>query len=138
MSNPSGLRQQLESIADEIREHWSFVSDETFSFGRLCRLFEKRTGKSIRELGNLSSREILQTWRSIIDESTPQYVTLDQIAAGVNRKAKTLRNMLSSGKMLKPDVRGKPGQPNLWKWERVRPWAESKFNRQLPEKFPDF
>ena len=67
-----------------------------------------------------------------------QYVTLDQMAALVNRSKKTLaRKVNASGSdMPDPDVQGGGGKPHEWKWSTIRPWLERQFNRQLPERFP--
>jgi hypothetical protein len=67
-----------------------------------------------------------------------QYVTLDQVAALVNRSKKTLERLLADekSKMPKPDVEGGGGKPHEWLWSKLRPWLEEKFNRKLPEHFP--
>lgn len=68
----------------------------------------------------------------------PQYVTLDQLAAIVNRSKKTLERELSKdgSPMPTPDVVGGGGKPHEWKWSRIRPWLESTYGRQLPVRFP--
>lgn len=63
----------------------------------------------------------------------PQYVTLDQIAASVNRKKRSMeRHVLD---MPLPDVKGGGGRPNMWEWTKVRPWLQTHFGVTLPEVF---
>jgi two-component system nitrogen regulation response regulator GlnG len=67
-----------------------------------------------------------------------QYVTLDQMAAIVNRTKKTLENRkrCKRNPLPPPDVEGGGGKPDEWKWTTVRSWLEQEFGRQLPEHFP--
>jgi hypothetical protein len=69
--------------------------------------------------------------------SFPQYVTLDQIAACVGRKKKTLERALNkpNSDMPKPDVEGGGGKPHQWIWTRIRPWLIQTYDCQLPERF---
>lgn len=71
-------------------------------------------------------------------ETMEQYVTLDQVAALVNRSKKTLARKLNSrsSDAPVPDCEGGGGRPHEWKWSTIRPWLEKHFNRQLPERFP--
>jgi hypothetical protein len=61
-------------------------------------------------------------------------VTLDQVAALVNRSKRSLEHYKSA--MPPPRVKGGPGQPDEWSWAELRPWLEEKFHRRLPERFP--
>lgn len=72
------------------------------------------------------------------DNEAPQYVTLDQAAALVNRKKKTLLRALNQlgSKMPRPDVEGAGGKPHEWLWPRLRPWLEEEYGKKLPERFP--
>lgn len=67
-----------------------------------------------------------------------QYVTLDQMAALINRSKKTLERKMnaSNSDMPAPDVEGGGGRPHEWKWTAIRPWLEKQFKRQIPERFP--
>jgi hypothetical protein len=58
-------------------------------------------------------------------------VTLDQCAAMVNRRARTLRNYRGKG-MPEPHVRGRKGQPHEYLWSEMRPWLELTFRRVIP------
>jgi len=72
----------------------------------------------------------------------PQYVTLDQVAALINRKKKTLERYLNEPKykkkfdMPQPEVEGGGGKPHEWLWPTLQPWLEKTFGRKLPERFP--
>jgi len=68
----------------------------------------------------------------------PQYVTLDQMAALVNRSKKVLekRLNLANSTMPRPDVEGGGGKPHEWKWSEIRPWLEKEFGKILPENYP--
>jgi hypothetical protein len=67
-----------------------------------------------------------------------QYVTLDQMAALVNRSKKTLERSVNKPNSGAPaaDVEGGGGKPHEWIWSTIRPWLEKQFNRKLPERFP--
>lgn len=63
-----------------------------------------------------------------------QLVTLDQCAAIVGRRKRTLEHY--RGKMPEPQVRGAQGRPSQWAWDDIRPWLEETFGRRLPKKYP--
>jgi hypothetical protein len=94
----------------------------------------------LRELRGRASRAVADRFRQLTDgaASADQYVTLNQVAALVNRTKKTLQRIVNDQKRAcpSPDVEGGGGKPNEWKWLRLRPWLESTFNRKLPEQFP--
>jgi hypothetical protein len=74
------------------------------------------------------------------NETLPQYVTLDKIAAMVGRKKKTLERALNKpdSDMPRPDIEGGGGKPHEWIWTRIRPWLEKNHNRSLPERLPSW
>jgi len=63
-----------------------------------------------------------------------QLVTLDQMAAIVNRKKRALEHYRDQ--MPAPARKGRRGQAAEWRWADVRPWLEETFSRRLPEEFP--
>lgn len=69
---------------------------------------------------------------------TPQYVTLDQMAAMVSRNKRTLEKLFkrASNPLPDPDISGGGGKPNEWIWERIRPWLETEYGRKLPTVYP--
>jgi hypothetical protein len=68
----------------------------------------------------------------------PQYVTLDQMAARVNRSKKTLeRKKKNDPTMPPPVVEGGGGKPDEWEWDKIRFWLEKEFGRKLPERLPE-
>jgi hypothetical protein len=71
-------------------------------------------------------------------EPAEQYVTLDQMAAIVGKSKKTLERELNKANsdMPGPDNEGGGGKAHEWRWSRIRPWLEKKYNRQLPTRFP--
>lgn len=72
----------------------------------------------------------------------PQYVTLDQAAAWVNRTKRCLEAYRRDParrrkwRMPEPDVKGGDGRPHEWAWPTIRPWLEHVFGRRLPERLP--
>jgi hypothetical protein len=69
-------------------------------------------------------------------ELTQDLVTLDQMAALVQRCKRTLERYRRE--LPAPRFRGRRGQPHLWDWAEVRPWLEETFGLRLPEHFPSF
>jgi hypothetical protein len=70
----------------------------------------------------------------------PQYVTLHQMAAIVNRSKKTLERLKTREKnpLPPPDVEGGGGgKLDEWEWSKVRPWLAAEFGKNLPERFPE-
>jgi hypothetical protein len=66
----------------------------------------------------------------------PDLVTLDQAAAAVNRKKRTLERRKTNGKLPPPSVEGGGGKPDFWDWSTIRPWLESEFSMKLPDRYP--
>ena len=68
-----------------------------------------------------------------------QYVTLDQMAALVNKHKRTLENRKSRQKNPLPfaDVEGAGGTTAEWLYAKIRPWLEDEFKKLLPERLPD-
>ena len=69
-----------------------------------------------------------------------QHVTLDGMAALVNRRKRTLERLKTrkNNPLPFPDIEGGGGKPAEWLWSKVRPWLEHEFNRTLPERYPTF
>jgi hypothetical protein len=71
-----------------------------------------------------------------------QYVTLDQIAACVNRPKKTLDRYLNDPRyesrgMPPPDLVGTGGRQHQWLWTTIRPWLVKTFGKtNLPQRLP--
>ncbi len=63
----------------------------------------------------------------------PDLVTLDQAAAAVKRRKRSLEHYKTKGKLPAPFTRGGGGKPDLWEWRIIRPWLEAEFNLKLPE-----
>jgi len=68
-----------------------------------------------------------------------EYVTLDQIAARVNKCKRTMENRISRmiNPFSDPDIQGAGGKASEWLWSKVRPWLEIEFERPLPEPYPN-
>lgn len=71
---------------------------------------------------------------STVNNDVPYYVTLQQIAACVNRSKRTLEGYRAE--MPAPVIPGGKGQPAEWNWDEIRPWLEKTFQRPLWAKFP--
>jgi hypothetical protein len=67
----------------------------------------------------------------------PDLVTLDQAAAAVHRRKRTLERCKTKGTLPEPDVEGGGGKPALYDWKIMRPWLTKTFGVKLPERFPD-
>ncbi len=65
----------------------------------------------------------------------PDRVTLDQAAAAVHRKKRTLERRKTEGTLPPPTVEGGGGKPDLWDWTVLRPWLQNEFGVILPERF---
>jgi hypothetical protein len=75
--------------------------------------------------------------RGSVDQAVDQYVTLDKVAAFVNRGKRTLERWIEKDqKAPLPDVQGGGGKSNEWKWSTIKSWLENKVGRKLPDKFP--
>jgi len=64
-----------------------------------------------------------------------QLVTLDQMAAIVHRRKRSLENYRGRG-LPEPKARGHRGQAARWSWATARPWLEDAFGLTLPESYP--
>jgi hypothetical protein len=66
------------------------------------------------------------------------YVTLDKMAAIVDRSKRTMEKYKAGNKnpLPRPDVEGGGGRPDEWNWPTIRPWLENVFGKKLPEVFP--
>jgi hypothetical protein len=67
-----------------------------------------------------------------------QHVTLDEMAAIVNRSKRTLEKLKRrrTNPLPDPAIGGGGGKPAEWLWPAVRPWLEAEYGRKLPERFP--
>ena len=63
-------------------------------------------------------------------------VTLDQAAAVVSLKKRTLERYLQRGDLPRPDLPGGGGKSHRWYWSTLRPALEKHFRPDLPAKFP--
>ncbi|HEX5104212.1 MAG TPA: hypothetical protein VFV87_10400 [Pirellulaceae bacterium] len=70
------------------------------------------------------------------NEPSDCYVTLNQMAAIVQKGKRTLERLKTNGKIPAPDVAGGGGKHDLWRWSVVRPILETEYERPLPEIFP--
>ena len=66
----------------------------------------------------------------------PDLVTLNQAAASVSRRKRTLERRKTQGTLPPPCVEGGGGKPDLWNWSVLRPWLIKEFGVNLPERFP--
>jgi hypothetical protein len=102
------------------------------------------TPQGIRRLPDTSKimagiEQELAAVQEVADESDfGTYVTLDQMAAIVNRGKRTLERLKTRKRnpLPDPDVEGGAGRPDEWIWPNVRSWLENEFGKQLPEHFP--
>lgn len=90
---------------------------------------------SILALRSKADSGPIKTTKSNAAPASFYLVTLDQIAAIVGRKKRTLENYLK--KMPNPHVQGTGGKPSQWIWDEIRPWLEREFVPNLPQVFPD-
>jgi len=66
----------------------------------------------------------------------PDLVTLNQAAAAVHRRKRTLERRKTRGTLPPPCVEGGGGKPDLYNWSDLRPWLMHEFGVILPERFP--
>lgn len=73
-----------------------------------------------------------------VEPDPPQYVTLDRMAAHVNRSKRTLERLKSrkNNPLPSPDIEGGGGKPDEWEWLKIKPWLEEEYGRKLPSQFP--
>ncbi len=64
------------------------------------------------------------------------YVTFDTLANYLRVSKKTMERRYKHGKLCEPDIEGGGGKAHQWKYSRVRPFLETAFDRQLPERWP--
>jgi hypothetical protein len=74
------------------------------------------------------------------EQEAGDYVTLDQMAAMVNRGKRTLVRLKNrkTNPLPRPDVEGGGGKPDEWLWATIRPWLQTEYAKILPERFPRF
>jgi hypothetical protein len=104
------------------------------------------TGKNPPDVDEMRVDEV----RQLLDGPTPPadppadpgktiaYVTLDQMAAIVNRSKRTLERLKyrKANPLPDPDVPGGGGKPDEWDWDKMRPWLEKEYSKHLPKQFP--
>ena len=64
------------------------------------------------------------------------YVTRDMLANYLRCHKKKLERLSKEGKLCDPDIEGGGGKAHQWKYSRIRPYLETEFARQLPERWP--
>src|SRR5262249_23319983 len=118
------------------------------SIARVLELWDGRS--SVRQEDEVELLEKVNFLRTAIErlrllEHAPasdtlphQHVTLDGMAAIVNRSKRTLEKRIARKRnpLPQPDIEGGGGKPHEWLWPSVRPWLEQEFGRKLPERFP--
>jgi hypothetical protein len=65
-------------------------------------------------------------------DELPEYLTLDQCGALVNRSARSMERYKKKG-MPRPAVLGGGGKPHEYRVDEMRPWLEKIFNRRIPD-----
>jgi hypothetical protein len=72
-------------------------------------------------------------------EETPQYVTLDMIAAFCKRSKSYFAKLKARGNnpMPSPARSGGGGKSDWWFWSEIRPWLENELGIMLPKRFPE-
>lgn len=115
----------VERIASALRDRGSLKSDQTIHWcgwedglQYTCDCDRETIGRGLNQPDEL------------------QYVTLDQMAAKVNRSKRTLEGWLKKGKLPNPDVKGGGGKPHQWVWLKVREALQDISSIPQPERFP--
>lgn len=68
-------------------------------------------------------------------EAPDALVTLDQAAAIISKKKRTMERYLQDGQLPRPDIEGGGGRAHQWYWSNLRP-ALLAFRHDLPRRFP--
>ena len=66
----------------------------------------------------------------------PDYVTLDQAAAMIHKKKRTLERWKTAGKLPDPTVDGGGGKADYWEWSTIRPALMKLSGIKLPDTYP--
>jgi hypothetical protein len=66
----------------------------------------------------------------------PDLVTLDQAAAVVRKKKRTLERFKTSGELPAPVGKSTEEGADMWDWKVLRPWLENQYRMRLPERYP--
>jgi hypothetical protein len=127
LDNVEAIEWVLENVADHTPVVWDDVEGDP-----------RRPEDVLVEL-RLDYTDFTPPADADADDGDPveKCVTLDQMAAIVNRSKRTLEHYVNGPGMPQPDVEGGGGKPNEWKWSRAKPWLEKTFGRKLPEKYLD-
>lgn len=101
------------------------------------RIVKETCGQGTRELAPRRATETHATASGASDDEPPDdLVTLDQAAAVVSLKKRTLERYLQRGDLPRPDLPGGGGKAHRWYWSTLRPALEKHFRPDLPLKFP--
>jgi hypothetical protein len=96
----------------------------------------------LSDLKKRSGRQEAEAEQSSEDKLPPppfepaDLVTLDEAAAMVHRKKRTLERRKTKGALPPPRCEGGGGKPDLWDWKTLRPCLQEEFKVILPPRFP--
>lgn len=89
------------------------------------------------EVSKAIKRYLSRRGRRIANYAPPRcHVTLQQMAALVNKSKAAIEKLKEKGKLPPADVKGGSGRADEWNYDVVRPILESHFGRSLPATFP--
>jgi hypothetical protein len=154
LDNCEVLRQAL-ATGSAVRWAWANVAPELLRelWGVMDRIGGTVPSRPIAlmskpRVGELDIQQLLQaisdvvSWCSSSAETVLpgplQYVTLDQMAAILQRNKRTLERLKTrrTNPLPLPDVEGGGGRADEWLWHKIRPWLEQESKRILPERYP--
>lgn len=145
--NASCLKQWNEYIEEFLDRNWASILKRTENvstqacYPEWCRLASLMDIERVKlmnaEKSAVATHDGIQSRTENDDQTpTPQWVTLDMIAALVNRSKKTLERWVKQGKLPSPDVEGGGGKPHEWNYLKLRPALEQYTEKKLPPNFP--
>jgi hypothetical protein len=124
---------QLLAGLDDPEAVQAFPLDYRESLARVRRLLPEY----VRTRRAEARGDLLRAFEAVLGGFCRQeYVTLNQMAAMVNRSQRTLERLKTNGTLPPPDVEGGGGAQDEWLWDTVRPILSARFRRPLPEHFP--
>jgi hypothetical protein len=136
--NPSPRQETaaLRAVKEDLERPYDFL-DRLYDFPGL--LPERR--KELETLCFEALRAVKARLQQLKSDETNrhlEYVTLDQMAAVVNRSKRTLERLKTRmvNPLPQPKAEGGGGKPDEWVWSEVRPWLEAEYNKNLAEHFP--
>jgi hypothetical protein len=129
----------LNVLTDKAQE----IVDRDQAEARTSLLLPPRSPKIVSELVAFAT-PVIQLLRMMAGSATdpggdsPQYVTLDMMAAIVSKHKSTLERCKrrQNNPLPLPKIEGGGGKADEWLWDVVRPWLEAEYSRQLPERYP--